>query len=146
MAPLLILLVTTGLARLVGWLWYAPLDGWSAAVALGLAAMFLVTGSAHFTPAKRRGMVMMVPPVLPRPELLVTITGILELAGAVGLLVPLTRGLAAGCLALLLVVMFPANWRAQTKFGQSPMVSMPLWARTLTQVVFLAACLVVVVG
>ncbi len=51
----------------------------------------------------------MVPPRLPRPDLLVTVTGVLELVGAVGLLVPATARLAAAGLGLLMLAMFPAN-------------------------------------
>ena len=43
--------------------------------------MFLLTGIAHFG-SRRAGFVEMVPPRLPRPALLVTVTGVLELAGA----------------------------------------------------------------
>ena len=54
----------------------------------------------------------MVPPAFPRPDLLVTLTGILELLGAVGLLIPATAPAAALCLAILLVAIFPANVHA----------------------------------
>ena len=48
--------------------------------------MFTMTGVAHFTPGMRRDMIAIVPPRLPAPGLLVTITGVLELLGAAGLL------------------------------------------------------------
>jgi uncharacterized membrane protein len=51
----------------------------------------------------------MVPPFLPAPELLVTVTGVLELAGAAGLVWSRTAPWAAGGLSALLVAMFPAN-------------------------------------
>src|SRR5471030_2156339 len=50
-----------------------------------LALMFALTGVAHFIPRGRAEMVRMVPPRLPRPDLLVTLTGMLELLGAAGL-------------------------------------------------------------
>lgn len=74
----------------------------------GLVAMFLVTGTTHFV-ALRDDLIAIVPPALPAPELLVTVTGVLELLGAVGLLLPATAAWAAGWLALLLLAMFPAN-------------------------------------
>lgn len=43
----------------------------------------------------------MVPPAFPRPDLLVTLTGVLEILGAIGLFVPRTARLACICLALL---------------------------------------------
>jgi uncharacterized membrane protein len=79
------------------------------ALRFALAVMFLFTGAAHFLPNTRPDLVRMVPPMLPYPEHLVTLTGILELAGAVGLLIPRFTSLAAYCLAALLVAMFPAN-------------------------------------
>jgi uncharacterized membrane protein len=47
--------------------------------------MFVMTGVAHFV-KMRAELVSMVPPGLPAPGLLVTVTGVLELAGAAGLL------------------------------------------------------------
>ena len=109
MAPLIALVAVSIAARLAGWLGWDYTDGWPAAVAVGLAAMFLVTGVAHFVQPLRGGLIAIVPPKLPAPGLLVTITGVLELLGAVGLLIPQTRVAAAVCLALLMVAVFPAN-------------------------------------
>ena len=47
-----------------------------------------------------------------RPDLIITITGVLELFGAVGLMLPVTACAASACLAVLLVAMFPANVHA----------------------------------
>ena len=58
--------------------------------------MFVLTGIAHFAPPMRRDLIAIVPPRLPAPGLLVTVTGVLELLGAVGLLLPATRVAAAG--------------------------------------------------
>ncbi|MCF2532398.1 DoxX family protein [Yinghuangia soli] len=85
------------------------LDAWHPALRVGLAVMFLLTAFAHFYPKLRADLIGMVPPALPRPGLLVTITGILEIAGAVGLLVPATARLTAACLIVLLIAMYPAN-------------------------------------
>jgi uncharacterized membrane protein len=54
----------------------------------------------------------MVPPALPAPAQLVTATGILELMGAISLLVPQTTPAAAYGLIALLLAMFPANVHA----------------------------------
>ena len=109
MAPLVFLAIGFVLARVAGLAGIDALDGWQPALRVGLALMFVVTGLAHFAPRMRAGMIAMVPPRLPRPDLLVTVTGVLELAGAVGLLIPATARLAAGALALLMIAMFPAN-------------------------------------
>jgi len=82
----------------------------------------------------------MVPAAFPRADLIVTITGVLEILGAVGLLVPATYRVAAICLALLLLAMFPANVSAARRkltIGGKPVAGLPV--RTLLQVVFIAA-------
>jgi uncharacterized membrane protein len=109
-APLVVMLVAWVVARGLGATGRFP----AAATAVGalrfaLAVMFLFTGAAHFLPATRPDLIRMVPPVLPFPEHLVTVTGVLEIAGAVGLLIPNLTSLTAYCLAALLVAMFPAN-------------------------------------
>jgi uncharacterized membrane protein len=84
----------------------------------------------------------MVPPALPNPGLLVTITGLLELAGAVGLLLRPTASWAAGGLTALLVGLFPANVHAALNhLTTSP--GDALVPRTLMQLVFLAATVTV---
>jgi len=51
------------------------------ALRLALSGMFLLTASAHW--GKRRpDLIRMVPSVFPRPDLLVTFTGVLEILGA----------------------------------------------------------------
>jgi uncharacterized membrane protein/GNAT superfamily N-acetyltransferase len=82
------------------------------ALRLALAVMFAFTALSHFAPRTRAELVRMVPPALPAPALLVSLTGVLELAGAVGLLVPPLVRWAALALAALLVALFPANVRA----------------------------------
>lgn len=138
---LILVLVTLGLlaAGAMGVRWLRP---WPVAVRGGLAAMFTATGVAHFV-GMRDTLVDMVPPALPAPELLVTVTGVLELAGVVGLLWHRTAPWAAGGLGLLLVGMFPANvYAAQS--GQLTAWDDQLWPRTAQQVIFLAATLAVV--
>ncbi|MGW5051819.1 DoxX family protein [Actinokineospora sp. NPDC004072] len=141
MAPLVVLVVMTGLARLAGVIGVPWLDSWPHAAQVGLAAMFALTASAHFTRPRRDHLIRMVPPNLPNPAALVTLTGVLELAGAVGLLVPWTARAAALCLAALMVVMFPANVHAARAGGG--IKTMPLPVRAVVQVVFIAACGVV---
>ena len=110
MAPLLVMLVGWGGFRLLGRM--GSLSGattWSGALRYALAAMFIFTAMSHFAPRTRRDLVRMVPPTLPAPALLVTLTGVLELLGAIGLLTPPFVGHAALALSVLLIVMFPAN-------------------------------------
>ena len=108
MLPFYVMVAGILAARGLGALGWAPLDDWKIATRCGLSLMFFFTAAAHFAPRTRGDLIRMVPPSLPRPDLLVTATGIAELAGAVGLLTSLSP-LAASGLMLLLVAMFPAN-------------------------------------
>lgn len=142
MIVLVALLIGFGAARLAGLAGVEALDGWQPALRVGLAVMFLFTSFAHFYPKLRADLIGMVPPSLPRPDLLVTITGILEIAGAIGLLIPSTTRLAAACLILLLIVMFPANVSAARRgVAQGDRIG----PRTLLQLVFIAAAVLVIV-
>lgn len=138
MVPIITLTAATLLARLTGFLGVDALD-WQTSLRIGLAAMFLITGIVHFVPKFRDDMIRMVPEKLPRPAALVTITGVLELAGAIGLLIPATAPAAAICLALLLAAMFPANVSAARRgipLAGTP--ATPLGIRTAEQILFIA--------
>lgn len=146
MAVIITLVLGTLGARLVGLLGpdsWDYLASWPKAVAVGLAAMFVVTGVAHFVNPLRRDMIAIVPPRLPAPGLLVTITGALELLGAAGLLYPPTRVAAAVCLFLLMVVMFPANVYASRMPAPPESMTTRLDVRTAEEVLYLAAAAVV---
>jgi uncharacterized membrane protein len=95
-------------ARAAGAVAVEPFDSWQASTRVGLALMFVFTGVAHFG-RTREDLLRMVPPQLPYPGALVTLTGVAELLGAAGLLVPATARWAAIGLAVLLVLMFPAT-------------------------------------
>ena len=76
---------------------------------LALAATLAFVGSDHLlTPARY---LPMLPAWLPAPSAVVLGTGIIELAGAVGLLVPRWRRVAALAIALYLLAVWPANWK-----------------------------------
>jgi len=113
MAPLIVMFAAWLIARFIGvtGLWLA-VDSWSGALRIALAAMFAFTAVSHFHPRTRSDLIRMVPARLPAPALLVTVTGVLELLGAIGLLVPQTLPLATYSLIALLVAMFPANVHA----------------------------------
>jgi uncharacterized membrane protein len=70
--------------------------------------MFVFTGIAHFN-RLRHDLVRMIPSIFPRPMLTVYLTGIFELLGAAGLLIPKFREPAGICLIVLLLAMLPAN-------------------------------------
>jgi uncharacterized membrane protein len=147
MAPLIALIAGFVLARTAGFAGIDALDAWQPALRVGLALMFLLTGVAHFAGKRRADLVAMVPPALPRPDLLVAATGVLELAGAVGLLIPATAPWAAAGLALLMLAMFPANVSAARRkltLGGKPVT--PLGPRTALQVVFIGTAVAILFG
>lgn len=139
MIPLIVLAAVTLLARALGQVAVSHLRSWPAAMRVGLAVMFLFTATAHFN-SLRPDMIAMVPPFIPNPGLMVTFTGICEILGAVGLLIPRTRPLAGVALILLLLSVLPANiYAAQegvTLRGEPPT---PMLPRIALQALFIAA-------
>ena len=141
MAVLGVLMVSLVLFRGLGVLGVDLFSTWEVSAAWALAVMFLFTASAHFTKTKE-DLIAMVPKVFPNPRFLVYLTGVLEVLGAVGLLVPMTRSFASLGLCLLLMAMFPANVNAARKGvllrGKMPT---PLWLRGPMQVLFIGMTL-----
>jgi uncharacterized membrane protein len=89
-------------------------------------------------------MIAMVPPGLPWPEALVFVTGVLELAGAIGLWVRPFKRAAAVCLVLLMLAMFPANvYAALNGVEFNGDAADPLLQRTLIEVLWLGAAVAV---
>jgi uncharacterized membrane protein len=83
-------------------------------------------------------MVAMVPPFVPNPEFMVTFTGICEILGAIGLLVPRTRRLAAVGLILLLLSVLPANiYAAQAGVTLRGAQPTPMIPRVALQALFI---------
>ena len=142
MLPFIVLVISTLLLKVIGVAGVDQLESWTWCLRGGLALMFLFTASAHW--GKQRGdLVAMVPSAFPRPDLIVRATGVLEILGAVGLLIPAVARVAAACVAMLLISLFPANIRAAREglaIGGRPATALPL--RTLLQLVFLSAVLV----
>ena len=99
--------------------------------------MFVFTGTSHFTSMKY-DFAAMIPDPLPDGLWVIYLTGVFEIAGAIGLLLPQTRKLAGICLILLLVAMFSANVNAALNEiplgGQDPT---SLWLRTPMQLLYI---------
>jgi uncharacterized membrane protein len=111
MVPLIILVLVFATLRCAGLLGIAPLNHVDLPLRVALFVMFLVTASAHWGRG-RPDLVRMVPPAFSHASTLVTLTGVLEILGAIGLLLHSTIRPAAICLAILLIALFPANIRA----------------------------------
>lgn len=141
MISLVVLVLVTLLSRALGFVWNGS-ETWLEATRLGLAAMFVVTGLSHFSPRLRLEFIRMVPPMFPVPAALVTLTGVLALLGAVGLLLLPLRPYAAVGLGLLLALMLPANLYASGKnlpLGGRPPTPLPI--RIPMQVLYLGLTL-----
>jgi uncharacterized membrane protein len=113
---------------------------------IALALAFIVIGVSHFVAAPARTMAAMIPPALrqkwiPSPRALVTITGLCEIAGGLGLLWEPSRFIAGIALVLFLIAVFPANVYAAEhpkRFGKA---ALPFWPRYFGQVALIALCL-----
>ena len=74
---------------------------------LALGVFFVSAGVAHFVMPEY--FVAIVPLALPRPDVLVAVSGAAEIAGGIGLVFNRTRRAAAYGLLALLAAVFPAN-------------------------------------
>jgi uncharacterized membrane protein len=114
------------------------LASWQHSARYALAVMFVFTSTAHFSKMKQ-DLVLMIPSYFPRPLLIVYITGVLELLGAAGLVLPQFCRLAGICLIALLIGMFISNVNAAQKgvtLRGRPVT--PLWLRIPMQILFIA--------
>ena len=97
---------------------------------------FLFGGIAHFAFTDLEARI--VPPQIPDPRDVVLITGIFELAGAFGLLLPWTRRAAGWGLFLLTLAVTPANIYMLHIHDQFPEIPVwLLWLRLPLQLVLL---------
>ncbi|MCI0618010.1 DoxX family protein [bacterium] len=137
MIVLLVLGFSILLFRGIGALGVDALISLQASVRFGLAGMLFFTASAHFT-SMRKDLVRMVPKKVPYPEAMVYFTGVCEILGAIGLLLPSFQKIAAVALILLLIALLPANIHASragiTLRGKPPT---SLWLRIPMQALFI---------
>ncbi len=73
-----------------------------------LALFYFAAGFLHL--ASPAGFVKIVPSFVPSPETIVWFTGLCEIAGSIGLLIPSLRRAAGIGLALYAICVFPANF------------------------------------
>ncbi len=102
-----------------------------------LGSVFVVAGVLHFvaTPVYMK----IVPPYLTDPRLLVQFSGICEVLGGVGVLVPVTRRVAAWGLVALLIAVLPANvYMAMSPLRWPTIPVWALWARVPLQAPLIA--------
>ena len=106
-----------------------------------MSAMLVFTAVGHF--AFTEGMAMMLPPFIPYKTEVVYLTGLIEMAAAVGLIIPRLRSLTAWLLIAFFMLVLPANiyaalqhvdYQNATFDGQGPGY---LWFRIPLQLFFI---------
>jgi uncharacterized membrane protein len=137
MLVLIVLVASILILRGLGLAGAPAFASWSADVRDGLAVMLLFTGSAHFTPMKE-DLIRMTPRWVPRPRAMAFFTGLCEIAGAIGLVIPETRRAAGIALILFFIAVLPANIhaaRAGVTLRGKPAAT--LWLRIPMQILFI---------
>ena len=112
-----------------------------------VAIVFLGMGLNHFLPRGSRAMAKIVPPRMRRdgilkPINLVYFTGVCEVLGGIGILLPPVRLAAAISLAVFLVAVFPANVYASQHPELFGRMAIPFWPRLVAQLAIIALVLV----
>ena len=103
-----------------------------------VALPLLASGPLHFL--RTDLLATIIPPFFPYRPQLVLLTGVLELAGAIGLLLPAFTRAASFCLALLMIAIFPANvCAANQSVGGLHMPSVPV--RLALQIIYIVLIL-----
>jgi uncharacterized membrane protein len=137
-ASLLVLVTTAVVLRIAGWLGVTALTSWRAVGRTSSSVMLLFTGSSHFSSMKD-DFVAMLPEPVPKDVRIIYLTGLAEIAGAIGLLIPNTRRPAGVALVVQLAAMFPANVNAALQ--RIPLRGKPptaLWLRAPMQLLYIA--------
>ena len=103
---------------------------------IALAVAFVLAGVNHFI--NPQFFVEIMPPYLPAHLELVYLSGVAEIAGGLGVLVPAVRKLAGQGLILLLLAVFPANLHMALHPEAFPDAApLALYARLPMQAVFI---------
>jgi uncharacterized membrane protein len=103
-----------------------------------IGVLFILAGVLHFV--RPEAYARIVPPFLPYPRALVYLSGVAEIVGGVGMLIPSLRSWAGVWLIAVLMAVFPANLYMafapeRAGFGIAPVW---LWLRLPLQLVLIA--------
>jgi len=104
-----------------------------------IGGLFLFAGANHLRVPESYLPIM--PPYLPWPKVLILVSGLAEIAGGLGMLIPATRRLAGIGLIVLLIAVFPANVYMAMHQIQLPQLAVPtvvLWVRLPLQGLLIA--------
>ena len=141
MEPLIVLIVAFGItlltAKLIKRAWLYSFAG-----CFAMSLMLIFTGIGHFL--YPNGMALMLPDFIPYKKELIYLTGVIEIAAAVGLLLPRFRKLTAWSLIIFFIAILPANIYAAYHHVNLKTASLDgsgldyLWFRVPLQILFIA--------
>ena len=89
--------------------------GWPQTCLRVLAALPLLLSGIVLHFLRPADTASIIPPGFPHPGLLVIFSGVLEIAGAIGLFLPTVRKLSGFLIAVMMIAIFPANIHAAGK-------------------------------
>jgi uncharacterized membrane protein len=138
MTPLIVLMVVFGILFVINKFLLRYRFGLSLIGRVAMAAMLIITGTAHFTSADL--MVEMMPEFLPAKREIVYFTGVCELLAVFGLLWNKTVKLTSVLLVIFFVAILPANIVGslkQIQLGGMENGAMYLFFRIPLQILFI---------
>lgn len=103
-----------------------------------ISLIFIITGILHFKLTEK--FILIVPPIIPYAKEVVYISGVLEIFGGIGILIPKLKRPAAFGLILFLILVFPANiYMALYNIQPGGVLNNPIlqWLRLPLQIVFI---------
>ncbi len=119
--------------------------GWPQTALRVLAALPLLLSGVVLHFIRTAETASIIPPGFPDPRLLVYLSGLLEITGAIALFIPRLRRPAGVLVAIMLIAIFPANiYVAGSVVGGLPMPGVPV--RTAMQAVYMLLVLVAAFG
>lgn len=141
MKPLIVLLITFVIALGATYFMHQHADVFSSG-RIAMSIMLLFTSIGHFKFTK--GMEMMLPDFIPAKKQMVIITGLIEIAAAIGLLIPSTIKITGILLIIFFLLILPANIYAASKKVDFEKANYNgkdvqyLWFRVPLQILFIA--------
>ena len=140
MKPLIVLLVAFVISLVILRLVNGDMD-YALAGRIAMSVMLLFTSIGHF--AFTKGMAMMLPPFIPFKTGIVYLTGLMEIAAAIGLLIPHFREFTGWVLIIFFILLLPANIYAALKHIDYEKANFEgknlnyLWFRIPLQIIFI---------
>ena len=116
------------------------LDRFRSPFCIFLALTYVIAGTAHFT--NTDFYLPMMPDYLPWHLELIYISGVFEILGGIGLMIPTTRKLAGWGIVALLFAVFPANIHIvinDVQLAKDPISPVAMWLRLPFQLVFIGS-------